>query len=128
MRPCDSALELLDDVAGWMAQDFDRAHAAQAERRQLDAALAGRVERIEARLAAGGTAGQSLPWDRLRGALWLSPSEQGALLAIRRPTTQRSLARRSSSPSASSSCPMLLAARLRSVSKSTVWTSSISST
>jgi len=80
MRPYDSALEHLDDVAGWVAQGFDRAHAAEAELRKLDAALAKRGERIEARLAAGRAVGQPLPWDRLRGALGLTSSEQGALL------------------------------------------------
>ena len=82
MRPYDSALEHLDDVAGWVAQVFDRAQAAEAERRELDAELAGRVEQIEARLLAGLAAGQPLPWDRLRGALGLSPSEQSALLVL----------------------------------------------
>jgi hypothetical protein len=31
MRPDDSALEHLDDMAGWVAQVFDRAHAGEAE-------------------------------------------------------------------------------------------------
>jgi hypothetical protein len=82
MRPYDSALEHLDDVAGWVAQVFDRAQAAEGERRELDAALAERVLRIEARLEASRAAGRRLPWDRLRGALGLTPSEQSALLTL----------------------------------------------
>jgi hypothetical protein len=65
-----------------VAQVFDRAHAAEAERRQLDAALAERGKRIEARLATSRAAGQPLPWDRLLCSLGLTPSEQSALLAL----------------------------------------------
>jgi len=81
-RPYETAIEHLDDVAGWVVHLFDRLASAVDRRRSLDDALAARIGRIEDRLAAGRSAGAPLPWDRLRGALRLSPREQAVLQVV----------------------------------------------
>ena len=48
----------------------------------LDAALAARAEAIEARLLASRAAGAPMPFDRLRSALLLTPTEQRALWVL----------------------------------------------
>jgi len=82
VRHYTSSLEHLDDVAEWAALVFDRAATPPGQRSSIDAALAARVEQIEGRLAASRANGQMLPWDRLRNALALKPSEQAALLVL----------------------------------------------
>lgn len=57
MQRYDSALEHLDEVGAWVAHLFDRVGAVDDRRRMLDDALAARLERIEARLAAARAAG-----------------------------------------------------------------------
>jgi hypothetical protein len=82
MRPYSSSLDHLDGVAEWAALVFDRAATPTERRASVEAALAARVEQIEARLAASRASGEALPWDRLRAALALGPSEQAALLLL----------------------------------------------
>jgi ATP-dependent 26S proteasome regulatory subunit len=82
MRAFETAIEHLDDVGAWVALLFERARVAEDRRRGFDEAITARMERIEARLAAGRAAGQPLPWDRIRVALGLQPSEQMALQVV----------------------------------------------
>lgn len=82
MNAYKSSLEHLDEVAEWAALVFDRAATPSERRTSVDAALSSRVEQVEARLAAARASGEPLPWDRLRAALALKPTEQAALLLL----------------------------------------------